>query len=608
MEHIQTAAIPRPEHPRPQFYRESWENLNGSWEFDFDFGDSKKAQGWAERTDYPHKILVPFCPESELSGIHYKDFMDAVWYRRCITLTKEQLQGRILLHFQAVDYHCEAFINGISAGTHDGGYTSFTFDITGLVHAGDNNLAVYASDHLRTGKQPGGKQCASFASEGCFYTRTTGIWQTVWLEFVPFTYIASMEAIPDPDNSCVHLKLFTDTLADSLTPQPCRSIRAEAYLEGSPVGSVSAFVSTSCTLLTLPLNQTRLWEPGAPVLYDLILTLTEDNAVTDQVTSYFGLRTVALSDGAILLNGKPLFQRLVLDQGFYPDGIYTAPSDDALKHDIELSMSMGFNGARLHEKVFEERYLYWADRMGYLVWGEFPNWGLDITEADALCTVLPQWLQEMKRDYNHPSIVGWCPFNETWDYYGKRQDDRVLSCIYLATKAFDPTRPVIDTSGNFHVITDIFDVHDYEQDPEKFAALYGKGCEPYDRLSDRQHYKGEPFFVSEYGGTWWNAKEAASIRRQLKEENQELSGWGYGERPLTEKEAGLRIAALSRILLENPKMCAFCYTQLTDVEQEQNGLFTYDRKPKFSEEVYGLIRQGFAYPAAIEEKYFMVSA
>lgn len=601
MDHMQT--LPRPEHPRPQFCRESWENLNGLWEFDFDFGDSKKAQGWALRKDYPHKILVPFCPESSLSGIEYKDFMEAVWYRRNITVTEKQLKNRILLHFGAVDYHCEVFINGQSAGTHDGGYTSFTFDITGLLQTGENSLTVYASDHLRTGKQPAGKQSEKFASEGCFYTRTTGIWQTVWLEYVPLTCISGLKATPDPDNSCIHLELSTEGVPSSSKENAGRfRLSAEAFLHGEAAGKSSSLVNTPCTRLTLPLSRTELWEPGAPVLYDLTLILTEDGQVKDRVSSYFGLRTVALSDGAILLNGKPLFQRLVLDQGFYPDGIYTAPSDDALKHDIELSMSMGFNGARLHEKVFEERFLYWADRMGYLVWGEFPNWGLNITEADALCTALPQWLEEIKRDYNHPSIVGWCPFNETWDYYGKCQDNRVLSCIYLATKALDSTRPVIDTSGNYHVITDIFDVHEYEQDPEKFAALYGKGCEPYDRLSDRQQYKGEPFFVSEYGGTWWNAQEAASIRGQLDEGSSELSGWGYGARPLTEEKAGTRIAALTRILLDNPKMCAFCYTQLTDVEQEQNGLFTYDRQPKFSEEVYRLIREGFAAPAAIEQE------
>lgn len=589
--------IPRPEHPRPQFFRESWRSLNGPWQFDFDYSDSKKAQGWAGKDCLPLSINVPFCPESPLSGVHMTDFMEAVWYRREITLEENELRGRVLLHFGAVDYHCEVFVNGQAVGVHDGGYTSFCFDITGAAKAGVNAVTVYAADHLRTGRQPSGKQSQEFASYGCLYTRTTGIWQSVWLEFVPEAYLCSLEAVPDPDNSCVHLRVFTDGPAGGMR------IRARAALNGKDVGEACAICGGGCTALTVPLKEAALWGPGSPTLYSLTMTLEEDGGkAVDRVESYFGLRKVELKDGAICLNGKPVFQRLVLDQGFYPDGIYTAPTDEALQEDIRLSMAMGFNGARLHEKVFEERFLYWADRMGYLVWGEFPNWGLNIAEADALCTVLPQWLEEVKRDFNHPALVGWCPFNETWDYKGHRQDDRVLSGIYYATKAADPTRPVIDTSGNFHVVTDIYDVHDYEQDPEAFYKRYAGSAEVYENYPERQQYGGQPYFVSEYGGTWWNAEEA-KMQRVLAENGEGgASGWGYGARPDSEEEVGRRIAGLTKALLDDPKMCAYCYTQLTDVEQEQNGLYTYDRKPKFSEEVYRVIRDGFAGPAAIEKK------
>jgi len=383
---------------------------------------------------------------------------------------------------------------------------------------------------------------------------------------------------------------------------------AEAFLDREKVGEVTVLSSGTCSQFTLPLSKVSWWEIGSPVLYDLQLSLCKDETVCDQVSSYFGLRTIELSDGVILLNHKPVFQRLVLDQGFYPDGIYTAPTEGALKRDIELSMAVGFNGARLHEKVFEERFLYWADRMGYIVWGEYPNWGLNISEADALCTYLPEWLEAVKRDFNHPAIVGWCPFNETSDFKGHRQNDRVLSGIYHVTKAVDPTRPVIDTSGNYHVITDIYDVHNYEQDPKKWAT-FGKAENWYDlydqcafhpKYKGRQHYKGEPYFMSEYGGTWWNEEAAAQIRESMSEEQKSKSSWGYGEQPLTEEEAGSRIAALTKILLEDPKMCAFCYTQLIDVEQEQNGLYHYDRSPKFSTEIYKMIREAFMWPAAIE--------
>ncbi len=587
--------IPRPEHPRPQFYREIWENLNGPWQFDYDYSDSKKAQGWAQKDSLPFTITVPFCPESALSGLGHTDFMDAVWYRREITLTESQLQGRVLLHFGAADYHCEVFVNGQAAGSHEGGYTSFTVDITPYARPGVNALTVYASDHLRTGKQPSGKQSQQFGSYGCLYTRTTGIWQTVWLEFVPKNYLSSLEAVPDPDNSRVHLRVFVHS------PAPGMAVRAEASLNGRAVGNSQAACAGSCTSLTVDVSEKALWGPQSPSLYDLSLTLMDqDGRTIDTVSSYFGLRKIELSGGAILLNGKPVFQRLVLDQGFYPDGIYTAPTDEALRRDIQLSMDMGFNGARLHEKVFEERFLYWADRMGYLVWGEFPNWGLDISEADALCTVLPQWLEAVKRDFNHPALVGWCPFNETWDFDGRRQDGRVLSCVYHATKACDPTRPVIDTSGNFHTVTDIYDIHDYEQDPDVFCKRYAGSAEPYETFPERQQYGGQPYFVSEYGGTWWNAQEAQTQRVRMENGEGGATGWGYGARPLTEEEASARIAGLTKALLDDPKMCAFCYTQLTDVEQEQNGLYHYDRSPKFSEEAYRAIREGFSAPAAIE--------
>lgn len=602
---------PRQEHPRPQFYRENWQNLNGVWDFDFDFGESKKDQGWQNKQNYPSQILVPFCPESRLSGVEYRDFISALWYHKRVAVTQEQLEGRVLLHFGAVDYHCEVFVNGEPAGSHDGGYTSFCLDITGLLRAGENSLTVYASDHVRSGKQPSGKQCGRYSSEGCLYTRTTGIWQTVWLEFVPEIYMERMETIPDPDNACVHIKVYTNKVFSGMR------LEARAFLEDENVGERSVRVTGTCTSFSLPVSEVRLWEPGQPVLYDLRLELTGGDR-SDSVLSYFGLRKTELSEGMFLLNGKPLFQRLVLDQGFYPDGIYTAPDDEALKRDILMSMNLGFNGARLHQKVFEERFLYWADKLGYLVWGEFPNWGLDISEGDGLCIMLPQWLEAVKRDYNHPSIIGWCPFNETWDCNGRRQEDKVLSGIYYATKAVDSTRPVIDTSGNFHVVTDIYDIHDYEQDPVKFQALYGAGQKPWDNHSDRQQYGGQPYFISEYGGTWWQRKEEAAPENEgegrcpengqdtafapggTEENGNEDSGWGYGARPRTQEEAADRIVKLTEVLLKNPKVCGFCYTQLTDVEQEQNGLYTYDRKPKFSEEIYAKIREGFSAPAAGE--------
>ena len=259
----------------------------------------------------------------------------------------------------------------------------------------------------------------------------------------------------------------------------------------------------------------------------------------------------------------------MLDQGFYPDGIYTAPTDDDLKKDIELSMTLGFNGARLHEKVFEERFLYYADKMGYLVWGEYPDWGLDHSRPENLAPILNEWMEVVERDRNHPSIIGWCPRNETWDQGWRKQWDEGVALLYDVTKAMDPTRPCIDASGNFHVKTDVFCLHDYSQDPavlrERYMPLTKGDC-PIDPHAERQRYGGQPVMISEYGGIAWDTTG---------------NGWGYGEGPKTLEEFYERFEGLTNALLDNPALFGFCYTQLTNVEQEQNGLYTYDRQPKF---------------------------
>ncbi|WP_019535370.1 glycoside hydrolase family 2 protein [Paenibacillus ginsengihumi] len=577
-------AIPRPEHPRPQRVRPHWINLNGVWQFEIDHGRSGKQRGRQEPgAQLAGAITVPFCPESRLSGVEYKDFMAAVWYKREFTVPEAWLNGRTLLHFGAVDYAAEVWINGQSVGIHRGGYASFCFDISAVVRPGANIVTVYAEDDVRSGLQPRGKQSGRYESHDCDYTRTTGIWQTVWLEYVPDVYLADFGLVPDPDNGCVHIEAKLSRYAAEAT------LNASASYQGKPMGSASAKASGSTVRLTLPLAETHLWEAGCGRLYDLSLSLDRPGYESDTVASYFGLRTVALDGLAFRLNGRSLFQRLVLDQGFYPDGIYTAPTDDDLRRDIEIALGLGFNGARLHEKMFEPRFLYWADRLGYLVWGEHGNWGLDITTSRGLEAFLPEWLEGVERDRNHPSVIGWCPFNETWDRDGTRQNDEVLRIVYETTKRLDPTRPVIDTSGNFHVATDIFDIHDYEQNPETFRAKFEPmkaGGEAYNTFPDRQTYEGQPYFVSEYGGIWWNPGQ------------QDGKAWGYGNRPASEQEFLERYEGLTSALLEHPMICGFCYTQLYDIEQEVNGLYTYDRRPKFDPE---RIRRINARKAAIED-------
>ena len=559
--------IPRPEHPNPQFQRREWLNLNGKWNFEIDKSKSGLAKKYYEpQTKLERTINVPFCPESVLSGVEYKDFMEAVWYQREFTVPEKFADLRTILHFGAVDYKATVYVNGKEVGTHKGGYISFEFDITDYLNGNTNVLTVYAEDDTRNPLQPRGKQSEEYYSHDCDYTRTTGIWQTVWLEFVPESRIKNIKVFPNVKNCSV------DIQAEVIG---AGKFEALALYQERIMGAASVETEGGFITAHLDLKESYLWEVGEGRLYDLELRFNED-----KVDSYFGLRDVKLDGQKFLINGKSVFQRLVLDQGFYPDGIYTAPSEEAMIKDIQISLDVGFNGARLHEKIFEPRFLYNCDKMGYIVWGEYPNWGLDHSNPNIVYSVIPEWIEEVERDFNHPAIIGWCPLNETWDYDGRKHFDDALALIYKTTKALDKTRPCIDTSGNFHVITDIFDLHDYEQNPAVFKEHYdmlmteGKLFDNHER---RQKYPGGPTFISEYGGIRWSVNE------------NEQNAWGYGDAPKNKYEFIERYKGLTDALLDNDQMFGFCYTQLYDVEQEQNGLYTYSRKPKFETSIFRAI-------------------
>lgn len=553
---IQEQMIPRPEHPFPQFERVEWMNLNGTWEFEYDYSASGQERRVYQKEKLEKQILVPFCPESTLSGVENRDFLNCVWYQRHVVIPEEWENRRILLHFGAVDYETTVYVNQQEVGIHQGGYSSFSMEITKFLLSGENVITVCAKDDVRTGHQPAGKQSERYDSYRCLYTRTTGIWQTVWLEAVPQDYIEKVKYYPDCTNRSVTLKIFA---------QGSAQLDLMISYEGKEMGRIIQRLSPGTNWCTVPLQELFLWEPGHGRLYDVEIRYGED-----RVHSYFGMRSVRLEGRKFLINEKSVFQRLVLDQGYYPDGIYTAPTEEALVKDIEISMEMGFNGARLHEKVFEPRFLYHCDKKGYIVWGEHANWGLDITEPFSIYPFLKEWLEVVERDFNHPSIIGWCPFNETWDIEGRKQYDELLRVVYRTTKALDTTRPCIDTSGNFHVETDIFDVHDYEQDVEIFKTNYDRLMSEgilVDRFSERQTYRGEPCFMSEFGG----------IRSSF----EEGENWGYGQAPKDREAFMERYRGLVTAMLDNSQMFGFCYTQLYDVESETNGLYSYERQPKF---------------------------
>ncbi|MCI1831883.1 MAG: beta-galactosidase [Bifidobacterium sp.] len=555
-----SGGIPRPEHPNPQFRRSTWRNLNGPWEFDLDLSVSGTDRRWFEKHSFTRTITVPFCPESALSTIGFTDFIPCCWYRRSFDLSDEDRAGDVIVHFGAVDYEAHVYVNGVHAGAHKGGYTPFSIDISALVHSGTNEIVVSATDDTRGRMQPTGKQCDRYDSYSCLYTRTTGIWQTVWLEFVPQVRIDRVRYRTDIHDATVSMEAQL---------QGSGTLKVSASFKGSPCGEASVHSDGGLTMLTLPLCETHLWQPGEGNIYDLTLTFGPD-----VVHSYVGLRQIRLDGYRFLINGRSVFQRLVLDQGFYPEGIYTAPSAADMERDILLSQAAGFNGARLHEKAFEPLYLYYCDIHGYLAWGEMATWGFDISQPTGYEIFIPEWMEAIQRDVNHPAIIGWCPFNETWDFEGRRQLDGLLRMAYRLTKAYDPERPCIDTSGHYHVETDIYDLHDYEQSVENFAGRYeawGRGDAPTPELyPDRQRCTGvKPFFISEYGGIKWDPTRTQSS-----------DSWGYGQQANSEKEFVERYRGLTEALLGNPRMFGFCYTQLYDVEQEQNGIYDYHRRPK----------------------------
>ena len=560
--------IPRPEYPRPQFERTDWVNLNGQWTFEMDFGASGEQRGWTNSKGLSKKITVPFCPESELSGIGYTDFIPCVWYQRNINIPAEWNGKKILLHFGAADYETKVYVDGKMVGEHKGAGSSFNFDITSYVKAGQQaNLVVRVYDNLRGGMQPGGKQCTALYSAGCSYTRVTGIWQTVWMEAVNEQALKNVFAIPDIDQQqlVVRPEFYNEGNNNTLTVE---------VKDGKKTVAKRTSQASNQSTIVLPIKNAHLWSPEDPYLYDVKYTVKNaQGEVIDEVSSYMGMRKVHISGGYFYLNNKPYFQRLVLDQGYYPDGIWTAPSDEALRQDIEMSKAVGFNGARLHQKVFEERYYYWADKLGYLTWGEEASWVLNINNELAVRNFLTEWAEIVVRDRNHPSLVTWTPLNETWNATPGVYV-RFVNDLYALTKAIDPTRPINDASGDSHVKTDIWSVHDYTREPDKLIANHTikAGVEPYRNMKGKDFlskYEGQPYMVDEFGGLPWIPKE------------ERANSWGYGANIDTVEEFYSILEKEIDALKACKHVVGFCYTQITDVEQEKNGIYYYNRKPKF---------------------------
>ena len=568
-------AQPRAEYPRPQFERADWVNLNGEWSFALDLSDSGRDRDFYNSKGFEQRITVPFAPESKLSGIGYTDFINSVWYQRMIQIPSAWQGKRVKLNFGAVYYESEVYIDGRFVGRHYGGSDSFAFDITDLVGDGkEHSIVVHAESDLRSGTQPGGKQSTNYYSYGCSYTRTTGIWQTVWMEAVDDMALERVQVVTDIDNEQIVVipTYYNVAGGNTLSVEVRDGGKVVAHAESAAVQGVPVVVA---------LKKAKLWSPESPFLYDVVYEVKDAEGKTlDRVDAYVGMRKVHIDGNKIYLNNKPYYQRLVLDQGFYPDGIWTAPSDEALKHDIEMSKAAGFNGARLHQKVFEERFHYWADKLGYIVWGEMASWDKDFNSVAAARNFLSEWGNIVVRDRNHPALIVWTPFNEEFGV-PSNEAGRFLTDVYNETRRLDPTRPVNTVSGGIYVISDFCTAHCYEQDGarlhsmlfdgEKFYQPQGPN-EGFERAIRKLYYDGSlPYVLDEFGGI-----------KCAETQPEGGNSWGYGNAAPTREDFYTRLEALVKAIVDHSdKICGFCYTQLTDVEQEQNGVYYYDRGEKF---------------------------
>lgn len=572
-------------HPNPQFARPGWQSLDGEWDFAFDDNDTGLDQGWECRPEAFHrKITVPFPPESKASGLRETGMHPVIWYRRTFRAPKPAGRERLLLHFGAIDYLATIWLNGQLVGQHRGGNTPIVVDVTRALIPGsaEQALVVRAEDRPDDLTQPRGKQDWQEKPHVIWYDRTSGIWQPVWMEWVAGTYIENIRWTPDVPRASLGLSV-------TLNRKPARpvSLRVQLSLRGEVLADDTYRLSGReiAREIGLSLNETVmnrdkiLWSPEHPNLIDAEITLLDGLDIVDSVSSYAGLRSAGLDSGRFLLNGLPYYPRMVLEQGYWPESCLAAPSEEALRREVELVKQLGFNGVRIHQKVEDPRFLYWCDRLGLLVWGEMAN--AYVYSPEAVARLTEEWIEVVKRDYNHPCIVTWVPVNESWGAHALEQDPRqqdFLRAMYALTRSLDGTRPVIDNDGWGHAVTDIYSLHDYARAGQTLVDRYGTRQALAETLS-RMRPIGARYLLdgvklpddatvmlTEFGGITFKPEEGTPW-------------FGYGT-VNSDEEFLAQLEDQIRGVLACKTIAGFCYTQLTDTQQETNGLLTADRQPK----------------------------
>lgn len=579
----------RKDYPRPQFVRGNWENLNGVWEFAFDDTNVGEKEKWFQNFMGDLTIQVPFTYETKLSGIQDETRHDFIWYHRTFLVDGGKLDNnRYMLHFEGSDYRTKVWVNGQFVGVHEGGYARFSFDVTDCVQDGENELTVKVEDSYDM-QQPRGKQRWVNENFECWYVQTTGIWKTVWSEYVPNIHIDSVKMTPDMEDFSLNLE-FAVSVPETLWNGQMM-IKTVVSFQGQVVNqSYTAVVSDHlntkmnvfCRLIKGGEWGIRKWTPEEPNLYDIEFILLKGHQVLDEIGSYFGMRDVKIQGPNILLNGRPIYQRLILDQGYWKDSHLTPPSEEALMEDIEKIQALGYNGLRKHQKTEDERFLYWCDVKGMLVWSEMAA-AYEFSDK-AVAVFTKEWLDIVKQNYNHPAIITWTPFNESWGIdcikYARPQQ-HFTEMIYHLTKSMDSMRPVIVNDGWEHTISDIITLHDYE---ELGSILKDRYTECKEQILNNEVYhgiikaafaegykwKGQPIIISEYGGIAFNNDD---------------SGWGYGNKVNTKEDFIRRFDHITTAVKELPYVCGFCYTQVSDVQQEINGLMDMERNFKIEPEI-----------------------
>ena len=571
---------PRGEHPRPDFAREHWQSLNGVWQFAFDDENRGVREHWECADALPLEIDVPFCYQSEASGVHQAEDHPILWYKTRFTPDAAFYEGSCRLHFGAVDYRCQAYLNGHYLGEHEGGYAPFSFDITPWMGQGGQSLDLTLRvEDYPTPQLPRGKQSWTGASFGCWYTPVSGIWQSVYLEREGPVALRRVHFTPDVGKAAVHAKM---TLS---TPAKGSMVRYDVRFEGKPVCSQTFALSDECEALhtlnllqNCPLEGLHLWSPQTPNLYDVTVTLESQGSCVDRVESYFGMRCLKWREGVLYLNGSRLYQRLILDQGYWPESLLTPPSDQAIQDDILWTKRLGYQGARKHQKIEDPRYYYWADKLGLLVWGEMPS-------AYSFCDRAQHALRRefeafIDRDYNHPCIITWVPLNESWGVRmiaGDKEQQAFADSLYWLGKSLDPTRPISTNDGWEQTRSDYINLHDYTADPRQLSAAYrdrdcALRCAPMNvRATLAEGYQStgeEVMLISEYGGI------------ALADGLGTSDSWGYNGAVPDEAALLERLGRITQAFVNMPYLQGYCYTQLTDVFQEANGLLTMMREPK----------------------------